>query len=201
MRINLNKQPNDGRDVWITSDLHGNHANILNFQSNRGSKWASVEEMNDALVAEWNSKVKEDDIVIQLGDIAFGSQTKVNSFVKRLNGWEFAINIKGNHDRSGWTNNLYDYVELKLSKDLQEYWQLTGNSANMIILMHFPIVDWNYCSTGSFMLHGHTHGRYKGQGRTMDVGYDSLGSIVKLESVLKMLNDEPIINRFGMEDM
>jgi len=51
--------------------------------------------MDEALIANWNSKVKVDDTVYFLGDLTF--QSKVEKYLSRLNG--YIVWIKGNHDK------------------------------------------------------------------------------------------------------
>ena len=47
--------------IFVTSDTHFSHVNIIKY-CNR--PYASVEEMNNALIDNWNSVVKNDDLVI-----------------------------------------------------------------------------------------------------------------------------------------
>ena len=56
---NIIKQTSD-RKVWFTSDTHFGHKNVIPY-CNR--PWETVEEMNEALINNWNSVVKENDIV------------------------------------------------------------------------------------------------------------------------------------------
>jgi len=39
--------------------------------------------------------------------------------------------------------------------------------------MHFPIACWNQQGRGSYHIHGHSHGSYKGNGKILDVGIDN----------------------------
>lgn len=77
--------------TFFTADLHFNHTNIINFCKR---PFKSVENMNDALIRNWNSRVSEDDTVYHVGDFCF----KGNAlwWEKHLNGK--VIHIKGNHD-------------------------------------------------------------------------------------------------------
>lgn len=80
--------------IFFIADLHLNHANIIRY-CNR--PFASVGEMNRALVLNWNSVVGGNDIVFLVGDLAFGSSPL--RWLRILNG--NIILIKGSHDRCG----------------------------------------------------------------------------------------------------
>ena len=55
--------------VCFTADTHFDHANIIRF-CNR--TFASVEEMNEALIGNWNRKVHANDTVFIMGDLHRG---------------------------------------------------------------------------------------------------------------------------------
>jgi calcineurin-like phosphoesterase family protein len=77
--------------TWLIADLHLNHYNIINY-TNR--PFSTVEEMNLALINNWNSVVGKFDHIMVLGDFAFGDCAH---FVEQLKGYK--ILIMGNHDR------------------------------------------------------------------------------------------------------
>ena len=81
--------------IWITSDTHFNHKNIIAYESR---PFASIPEMNAALIENWNKVVAPDDAVIHLGDFALGSANDLDRLVGSLNGHKFLI--LGNHDHS-----------------------------------------------------------------------------------------------------
>ena len=90
---------------WFTSDYHFGHANIIKY-CNRPFK--SVNEMNEKMIANHNSRVSEDDVVFFLGDFCFrnskggkpgeGELEKYRTYSDRLNG--NIIFIRGNHDNN-----------------------------------------------------------------------------------------------------
>jgi len=89
------------RDIWIVSDTHFGHANILNFtDSNTGLKvrpeFDTVEQMNECMIENWNSVVKQGDIVYHLGDVLFGDKENFKVMWPKLKGSKRLI--VGNHD-------------------------------------------------------------------------------------------------------
>ena len=55
--------------IFFTADTHWGHRNIIRYCQR---PFADVEEMNEALITNWNSTVGKDDIVFHLGDFAMG---------------------------------------------------------------------------------------------------------------------------------
>ena len=132
----------------------------------------TAEEQTEQLIARWNAKVGTDDVVYHLGDFAFVNKKqtdKVLSILDQLNGDKRFI--LGNHDsRTMWYNIgvlrpgsvawVTDYHEMKID-------------GQQVILCHYPLASWNRMHHGSFMLHGHCHGSYQGDGKILDVGIDN----------------------------
>lgn len=79
--------------IWITSDTHLDHRNIIRYCDR---PFNSVEEMNEAIIKNWNERVGKDDLVIHLGDFCKGDAEKIKEFRNKLNG--IIILILGNHD-------------------------------------------------------------------------------------------------------
>ena len=55
-------------DIWVISDTHFGHSNILKFTDTngnliRGAKFSSLEEMDEHMIDQWNSTVKDGDKV------------------------------------------------------------------------------------------------------------------------------------------
>lgn len=140
--------------VWFTSDLHFWHKNICKY-CNR--PFTSVEEMNEALIENWNKVVNDDDTVFVLGDLGFCGYEKLEPLMARLKGKKFII--QGNHDS--------DKIIFKLCEAniIEDYYKLhtvtiTGDEEcpdQMLTLCHFPMIDWHNKEKGAWMVHGHQH--------------------------------------------
>ena len=153
--------------IWFTSDTHFCHYNIIQY-CNR--PWSNAQEMNEGLIANWNSLVSENDDVYHLGDVGIGRSNEIVSCLKRLNGKKYLI--VGNHDHKivkkpefanefEWIKN---YHELNYS----------DNGRNQFIIMcHYAFKVWNGSHRGSINLFGHSHGTLKEENMALDVGVDS----------------------------
>jgi calcineurin-like phosphoesterase family protein len=67
---------------YYIADTHFGHANIIHL-CNR--PFQNVDEMDDALIKNWNSRVTKKDTVYILGDFAFKSKSPLEYF-NQLNG-------------------------------------------------------------------------------------------------------------------
>jgi len=65
-------------EVFIISDTHFGHNNIVKFNRSDGSPlrpWDNVDQMDDALIKNWNSVVGKEDKVYHLGDATMNSKS------------------------------------------------------------------------------------------------------------------------------
>jgi calcineurin-like phosphoesterase family protein len=129
----------------------------------------NAEEMNEALIENYNSVVHKEDTVYILGDIAYRiGVTYANEMISRLNGKKYLI--KGNHDKN---------FDESLFEEIRDFMTVTING-HFIALMHYPMMSWPRSHYGSIMLHGHIHsdGKYNIENREngilrYDVGVDA----------------------------
>ena len=85
-------------DIFLISDTHFGHANVCEFTRDDGSPlrpWDDVNEMDECLIDNWNSVVKDGDLVIHAGDVCFSGQ-RYDIIMPRLKGRKHLI--RGNHD-------------------------------------------------------------------------------------------------------
>ena len=88
------------KDIWVTSDTHFRHANILKFKDSDGNLvrpgFEDVDAMDEHMIERWNSVVKPGDMVYHLGDVVLGDTEWFKRNWPRLNGSKRLI--VGNHD-------------------------------------------------------------------------------------------------------
>ncbi|HEU0097499.1 MAG TPA: metallophosphoesterase family protein [Allosphingosinicella sp.] len=157
--------------VYFTSDSHFGDHRTLNIWKR---PFASVAEMDSALVGAWNSAVGAGDEIWHLGDFA-RRPADVPALLDRLHGVKHLV--RGNNDpaatlaASGWAS-VQDYAEIE-------------EAGRRLVLCHYPFRTWNGQHKGAINLHGHSHGRLKPLPRQVDVGVDVWGwRPVRLEEML-----------------
>jgi len=163
--------------VYFTSDTHFGHKRIIELAKR---PFATVEEMDAAMIARWNAIVKTDDVVWHLGDFAWTDHTP---YLQQLNGQKHLI--IGNHDyesrvskAKGWYS-VEHYKELKLDDTL-------------LILFHYGMRVWNKSHHGSIHLYGHSHDNLVGDSQCLDVGVDAwMFAPITLDSIKNRLSYQP----------
>ncbi len=147
--------------VFFTSDTHFGHAGALALYRR---PFASVAEMDAAMLERWNARVGPEDQVWHLGDFALRrSAAEMEALLARLHGRKHLVT--GNNDGPattalrGWSS-VQPYAELMLDG--------TG-----LVLCHYAFRSWRNSTRGWLNLHGHSHGRLKPLPRQFDVGVDA----------------------------
>lgn len=201
--------------IFFTSDLHFYHSNVIKFcdrpYRTKNPFWKlwewkhdkpsikSVEIMNEALVANWNSVVGPDDEVYVLGDFSLAFRP-VELFTKRLNGKKYLV--PGNHDfchsynkksrkpgrRAEWIKKYEDNGWIVLPEQGYLTYSLFPNVTGTVNICHLPYAnlddkdsdkqgkdkyaDWRPADTGAWLLCGHVHEKWKTRGKMINVGVD-----------------------------
>jgi calcineurin-like phosphoesterase family protein len=150
---------------------HFDHARIIELC---GRPFGGVEEMNEALVANWNRVVGPKDTVYHLGDFAFRGR-RGQGWLDRLNGR--IVRLQGNHDSSGWGPDVMEISAL----------------GRKVVLCHYPFEEWNGWHRGAVHLHAHTHSpEFRSAERRGNVGADAIGftPIAVDEAVRRLIGEE-----------
>lgn len=127
--------------IFYTADLHFHYKPFL-----PDRPFASVEEMDEAMIRLWNETVTDEDTVYVVGDVGYNGGYVPGDALGRLQGRKHLI--RGNHD-TGFENapKLFDYFETVT--DFNEI----DDGETHILLCHYPIL---YRKRG-YMIHGHLH--------------------------------------------
>lgn len=157
-------------DFWFTADLHFGHRNVIKY-CNR--PFQNENEMDEALISNWNSKVKKNDIIWIIGDVSFRDVEGTAKVLKQLKGVKNLV--LGNHDQ-----------KIRTSAELQSYFNeihpcfLGVNFPNKhgmhehFVMCHYPMESWDRSHYGTVHLHGHSHGNipFNKEKTRLDVGTD-----------------------------
>ena len=79
---------------FYISDCHFGHKNIISYDKR---PFFSVEEMDAAMIQNWQRVVSDNDTVYILGDFCWGNTTMWANILDQLPGYKVAI--LGNHDQ------------------------------------------------------------------------------------------------------
>ncbi len=132
---------------YYISDTHFGHKNCIEFDNR---PFCDVEEMDNALIRNWNSRVKEDDDVWILGDFCFRAENDPNYYLEKLNGRKHLI--FGNHDKETLTSQK----ALEHFQTIEKMFHIKDGE-HRVVLCHFPIADWNGRHRGVYHVYGHIH--------------------------------------------
>ena len=148
------------KDIWLISDTHFNHADILTFSDKVGKPvrdFSSVDTMNQCMMDNWAKVVKPNDIVYHLGDVLFG-HNKVDwmqANFDKLPGKKHLV--LGNHDNPKFLLPFFKSIQL-------------GVEIGQLVLTHAPLhsqtLDERHrWGEGAVLnVHGHTHTNPSPQG-------------------------------------
>ena len=136
--------------IFVISDTHWNHSNILNFTDKAGKfvrrGFNDVKDMNETMIRNWNSVVTDEDKVYHLGDVHFGPKEEADAILSRLNGKKRLI--LGNHD---------DGKSPVLQKHFQKILMWRIFKEHSTILTHVPLHESTLNEGSQFNVHGHIH--------------------------------------------
>jgi len=149
--------------IWITSDTHFGHDNIINYENR---PFRSAKEMDESLVARWNSVVKPEDVVFHLGDFGMAPKEKMIAIFKQLNG-KITL-VRGNHEPP--LSAILDIGFHSVANEIRlqyKHWEFH--------MTHIPQADLMYdeMRTNMINLHGHIHGKKRASCNRINVSCDA----------------------------
>jgi len=171
--------------IFVTSDTHFNHNKDFIYGA-RG--FQTVDEMNETIIANWNSIVTDEDTVYMLGDVLMEEDLQAGlRLVSRLKGNKYLA--FGNHDteariKAFQTNHFFKEINLgfRIKYGKKTY-----------ILTHYPTVTANGEDTRTVNLFGHTHQNsnfFENRPYMYHVGMDSHNCTpVLLDDVIKEIKE------------
>lgn len=158
--------------IWITSDHHFGHKNIIKYAER---PFESVAEMDCQMIRVWNSAVEPDDIVIHLGDFALTSVARRKEIKDSLNGTVILIG-GASHDHSKYKMAREGFIVADDKIIIDD-----------LIFTHEPLKEVPH---GKWNVHGHIHEK-KTTGRRINICVEQTNYFpVSLNDVKRMVKGE-----------
>lgn len=140
------------RNRFVIADTHWGHANMLNFLRKDGTPvrpFKSVEEMDETMIGNWNSVVRDGDYVYHLGDVTFNVKDYLSNIRPRLKG-KIRL-IYGNHEPMDNPAYVASFEKTMFWKPLKEH---------EIVASHFPLMPSQFRGKCTRNVHGHIHEKH-----------------------------------------
>lgn len=164
---------------FVTSDTHFLDHHLLGMSDFASRPFMNVEEMDNRIIENWNKKVRPEDTVYHLGDIAVyfkkpqqQAYEAIFNVLNQLNG-NFVL-IKGNHDSRG----LFKYLDKqnyqqngKAKFSFEDVGVLLKYDHRQYYLTHYPMMLG--IAPRIINLHGHIHHYAVPAKENLNVGIDS----------------------------
>ena len=146
-------------ETFFTSDTHFGHANVIKHSTR---PFASIEDMDEALIVNWNAWVAPKDTVYHLGDFAWRDALKYRD---RLNG-NIAL-IVGNHEAAA------EKIKHRFLWVKDVHMVKVGDTR--IWCSHYSHEVWPKSHHGAWHLYGHSHNSLPARdyAQSLDVGVDA----------------------------
>ena len=147
----------------FTADDHFGHEAVIRPQLGLNRPFATIEEHDEALIANWNAAVRAEDTIWHLGDFCYRCpEDRARTIFSRLRGRRFLV--RGNHDRIGarlpWDGPVVDVAHVVVRN--------ADGSNSGIFCSHYAHRVWPRMHRGDIHLYGHSHGTPT----STDVGVD-----------------------------
>lgn len=164
---------------FFTSDTHFFHKELLGDKDFAPRDFSNIQDMNEAIIVNWNKRVSNDDTVYHLGDIALNfvrpeslANQQVFDTLNALHG--HLIFIKGNHD----SRSLFKFLEAHnylLNGRPKFQFHSVGTIIKLnhrqLIMSHYPIMLGIVKQI--INLHGHIHHFSVNIKENINVGVDT----------------------------
>lgn len=146
------------RRIFVISDTHFGHGNIIKY-CNR--PFPDSGAMDEAMLANWNDTVRDEDIVYHLGDVYFRNHQILYALKgrKRL--------ILGNHDNGRDEHLQAVFQKITVWRMFTEYGLLLSH-----VPVHEDTLNINKCPVN---VHGHIHERNIPDPRYINVSVEQIG--------------------------
>ena len=167
---------------FFIADTHFNHEKIIKYCRR---PFKNAFEMNEVLITNWNSKVKDGDIVYHLGDFGGGDLREV---FDRLNGKLYYIpSQEYTHERAVTAyRHCFAQVSPLMNISVKKAYGVS------ITLCHYCMRKWPKEHYNHWHIFGHSHGKLEPIGKSHDAGVDNNDYYpLSLEEIAKIMEGRP----------
>jgi calcineurin-like phosphoesterase family protein len=157
------------RRIWVLSDPHLSHAQILTFRGVDGALirpgFTNVAEMNAHILERWNARVKTGDIGYWLGDMVMADLPGFAKLWPKFNGSKRLV--LGNHDDPVFMASGGFFKKISTERKFGEYG---------LIFSHRPLHESGLELNGQTLLnvHGHIHEKTSPPGPFRNVSVEAM---------------------------
>lgn len=131
-------------NTYFIADTHFGDERIIKYENR---DFRNVQEMDKAIINNWNSVVTENDRIFMLGDFSVYDRETNEKIIKQLNGYK--ILVMGNHDMN-FTDKDWESMGFDKAIDCQIIFN------NFFMISHEPMyINMNMPYANIF---GHVHG-------------------------------------------
>lgn len=187
--------------IYVTSDLHLGHKNILEYQPNRRVMFdrdlsmdvpvPGIERHDQLIIDRLRHNLTRHDTLYILGDFSLTSAAHRLDLLAELShiGCQYNI-IHGNHDGGLSSAIAKSHTITHYFHELPKLHDMSHRGMK-VWMCHYPLETWPGCRENdpyplSVMLHGHSHGHSTPRKGRLDVGWDVHNRIITLDEAIAM---------------
>lgn len=205
--------------IYITSDLHFSHSNIVWFCPDTRSRFVTEQGIDydhlRSLVYDPASKLEPHQKRDLMAPIMYYMNQQIIDAINATVKPDDVLYILGDVSFAKVPKTIQLLRQLKCKNiilirgnhdpiNLPEFdacfsevcdYKEISHDGFKVIMSHYPILEWNRMHHGSIHFHGHTHGTPKEihQYRSADVGFDATGKIVvTMSEMIAKVKNNPI---------
>jgi calcineurin-like phosphoesterase family protein len=150
--------------IFLTSDWHLGHGLFI---KDRLRPYATIEDMDNSIIDNVNSRVDKNDLLIIAGDVCWRNPEKYMPMIRCKN----KILVSGNHDKHFSVTRLSKLFRVVTDAHML---RIPNEPERHIYTTHCAHLVWPYSHYGSLHAFGHSHGRLKNsRPGSYDVGVDN----------------------------
>lgn len=166
---------------FVTGDQHFNHEKIIHHCQR---PFKDVDEMNETIIINWNSKIRENDLVYCLGDMVWAGDAK--EILDRLNGKIIYVpSMEYTHELALKYKDRFEEISPLITIELQKY-------QTYLTFCHYCFRTWPKSHYNSWSVFAHSHGRLKPIGKSHDAGVDNNKFFpLSFDEIAEIMKDRP----------